>query len=823
MKTINRRAALMFVCLGAVCAYQMGCSSGTKKVESAVHAPQLKNPSSHGFVPENVVCPELKYVEGQACTREGDGNRLIIRGDILTPDSVIEGGSVIIEDGLITYVGCSPDLNDSVIVTCPDSVISPGFINGHEHLMYSNNPPADWGNERFDHRNEWRKGKNGHTKVNGPKTKHNETVEIRALMSGTTSIFGSGRIEGLARNIDEEKINGVQSVYQTFPLGDNDGSMRDSDCRYAYHDSVLNSDNGCPFGPHVGEGVGTAAHNELVCLGGEGPHNIFRENLAMIHGVAANAEDIAKMARRDAKLIWSPRTNIALYGDTARVPVFDRLGVTIGLGTDWIYSGSATMLRELQCVDSVNRDYFDHYFSDYQIWLMPTWNNAQAFGLSNVLGAVRQGYIADLVVFRKQQGKNVYRAVIDAENKDVQLVMVDGKLVYGDETLMVSGESIDVCGISKKIDIAASGSSIRFEDALKNANYPMFFCGIPEKEPSCVPQRLRSEDTQKSTAYNGAIEKSVDSDGDGIPDNEDNCPMMFNPIRPQDIDGRQADADGDGIGDICDQWPICAENQTSCPLIVKNDFDSDGIMNDKDNCPYTANFDQADRDGDGKGDVCDDCPDEPNPGEMRCPISVETSIKEANRLVAEVCPDLKTACRSDKEILVKGRVTAVHGHGFFMQMPDENETQHSGIYVASNIPVQVNDDVVVQGYPGRASGMPVLSRSSVKIESSGNEPIKPSVLSAADITTDGPAAADFTGVLVELSPSIVGAHDANAAYGMYLVTDVHGGSIYLDDFIWLISPGLLEGTTLERAVGILVYDFGNYKIAPRGSDDLIIQ
>ena len=46
-----------------------------------------------------------------------------------------------------------------------------------------------------------------------------------------------------------------------------------------------------------------------------------------------------------------------------------------------------------------------------------------------------------------------------------------------------------------------------------------------------------------------------DSDGDGIPDATDNCPTVFNPIRPID-NGGQADFDGDGVGDACDPCPL---------------------------------------------------------------------------------------------------------------------------------------------------------------------------------------------------------------------------------------------------------------------------
>ena len=43
-------------------------------------------------------------------------------------------------------------------------------------------------------------------------------------------------------------------------------------------------------------------------------------------------------------------------------------------------------------------------------------------------------------------------------------------------------------------------------------------------------------------------------------------------------------------------------------IIVSNDFDNDGIINEEDNCPNTPNFDQKDFDKDGYGDVCDPYP-----------------------------------------------------------------------------------------------------------------------------------------------------------------------------------------------------------------------
>ena len=51
----------------------------------------------------------------------------------------------------------------------------------------------------------------------------------------------------------------------------------------------------------------------------------------------------------------------------------------------------------------------------------------------------------------------------------------------------------------------------------------------------------------------------ADSDGDGVPDIDDNCPAVFNPD--------QSDVDGDGVGDLCDN---CAS--TANPDQADNDF-----------------------------------------------------------------------------------------------------------------------------------------------------------------------------------------------------------------------------------------------------------
>lgn len=76
-----------------------------------------------------------------------------------------------------------------------------------------------------------------------------------------------------------------------------------------------------------------------------------------------------------------------------------------------------------------------------------------------------------------------------------------------------------------------------------------------------------------------------DQDSDGIEDNEDSCPAVANSGN---------DADADGIDDACDKT-----------VAVSADVDGDGVLNGADNCPSIANTDQANRDSDLRGDLCD--------------------------------------------------------------------------------------------------------------------------------------------------------------------------------------------------------------------------
>ncbi len=101
---------------------------------------------------------------------------------------------------------------------------------------------------------------------------------------------------------------------------------------------------------------------------------------------------------------------------------------------------------------------------------------------------------------------------------------------------------------------------------------------------------------------------NLDDDQDGVPDLQDNCPIVPNKS--------QQDSDGDGVGNACDP--------DGDPL----DHDKDGVIDSMDNCPKEFNPGQQNHDDDPLGNACDsdddndailddndNCPYVPNPGQ----------------------------------------------------------------------------------------------------------------------------------------------------------------------------------------------------------------
>lgn len=189
---------------------------------------------------------------------------------------------------------------------------------------------------------------------------------------------------------------------------------------------------------HLAEGRRLDPYNrlefELLKLVG-----LDQEKVNLVHAVGLDKKDFAHMAKRKMGLIWSPFSNLLLYGQTADIASAFKSGVTIALGSDWTPTGSKSVLEELKIARRyVQKMGLSKTINDEELYKMVTENSAQMINyLENNphdgihgAGKIVPDAVATLIVV-KEKNANPYTNLVLAESSDINLVMVQGQSIYG--------------------------------------------------------------------------------------------------------------------------------------------------------------------------------------------------------------------------------------------------------------------------------------------------------------------------------------------------------------------------------------------------------
>jgi len=163
------------------------------------------------------------------------------------------------------------------------------------------------------------------------------------------------------------------------------------------------------------------------------------------------------MAENQAKIVWSPLSNLLLYGKTTDVAAARTAGLTIALGSDWSPSGSKNLLGELKAAKVVSA-HFSLGFSDYDIVSMATRNPTTILKWDAKLGTIAKGKFADLLVVKGVSG-DPYGHLIKSREQDIVLVTIGGRPRYGTKKAMLqaggSGEALKIGSGARLIDFTS--------------------------------------------------------------------------------------------------------------------------------------------------------------------------------------------------------------------------------------------------------------------------------------------------------------------------------------------------------------------------------
>jgi len=224
---------------------------------------------------------------------------------------------------------------------------------------------------------------------------------------------------------------------------------------------------------HIAEGVDDTSRKEFQKLFDVTTNDgcLFSPMTTVVHGTSLEEQHFAQMATHGMGLVWSPQSNVFLYGHgtdlskTANVPAALDKGITVALAPDWSIGGSQNLLDELRFADRVDNGQWGDAITPKMLAAMVTTNPAKLLGLGATLGRLAPGLKADVVVLAGDRSKP-YDTLLAAAPKAVRLVLVGGKVLYGDATLRSLGqatpecETLDICGASKFACVAAPGGTV---------------------------------------------------------------------------------------------------------------------------------------------------------------------------------------------------------------------------------------------------------------------------------------------------------------------------------------------------------------------------
>jgi len=389
-----------------------------------------------------------------------------IRGTLVLPDAIIPSGTLLIRDGIIIAAGEHVDLPANTPVLDTHAIIAPGFIDLHNHLTWNVFPrwhPA----QEFGNRYDWQQKAVYQATVSAPhealaadgfECAMERYAELKAITEGETSVVGSLHArcsEGLARNLDLPGAtpNHAPVDYNVFPF-----QMSEELLAQAHQGLARNTPDAIAYALliHVAEGSPTdaSASREFAMLKGR---NLLLPGVSLIHAGGLKPENYAEMAAHHVGLIWSPRSNIELYGDTANVAAAKAAGVTMAIAPDWSITGSDGTLGELNYAALWNQTH-GQLFTDRDLVRMATVNAAALAGVSARLGSLEPGHLADLLVISPDPAAtnpDAWWTLTHATPTQVALVVVAGQPIYGDPALLAhlakKPETLDLCGTPKAL------------------------------------------------------------------------------------------------------------------------------------------------------------------------------------------------------------------------------------------------------------------------------------------------------------------------------------------------------------------------------------
>ncbi len=410
---------------------------------------------------------------------DGDtGPTFVLVGRVVTmvDDAVLEDAQVVVSEGRIAAIVPAGQQLAAEHSKAPQiktgGTIYPGLIDLHNHFVYNVLPLWEVP-KRYDNRSQWPRADGYAAGTTLPVRALAENpatakalvryVEAKALVGGTTTgqgmrtrVNGGPRLfRGAMRNVEETGDPRLPEAGTMVP------SLYVAPDRVATFKTALETRTAYFY--HLAEGIDAASRRTYTDLA---DNDLMGPSLVGVHVLGLEPEDLTALAASGAKGVWSPFSNLLLYGETLDLAAVKASGLPLAIGCDWTPTGSKNLLQELK-VARWEAARQNAGITSAELVHAVTAGAASIVGWHEHVGTLKAGAFADLVVIAGDSG-DPYDQLIDATEAQVSLVVTHGLPRYGDRALLAEVhsqpdrplEDVEIGGTEKAFFLQAEDSDL---------------------------------------------------------------------------------------------------------------------------------------------------------------------------------------------------------------------------------------------------------------------------------------------------------------------------------------------------------------------------
>ena len=186
--------------------------------------------------------------------------------------------------------------------------------------------------------------------------------------------------------------------------------------------------NKWPFITHLCEGFDYEAMHSVEALEQLG---VFDSHCLLVHCISMSDEDIKKAAKAGVSISICASSNMLMFNVTAKIRKMLKAGLNLTIGTDSSASGPANLLEEMKNLRKFYQKMYGEDLPPKKIFEMATINSAKAFWMQDRIGSLEEGKLADVLVMKARKD-DPYENFVDASMKDIELLTIAGKPIYGE-------------------------------------------------------------------------------------------------------------------------------------------------------------------------------------------------------------------------------------------------------------------------------------------------------------------------------------------------------------------------------------------------------